>query len=299
MSRSIDLVADGPGHWGVSCRFGSSRPRQFDAPTAVRARYASCCGARIRHTPRTPCRQQTRPIPSPPFAEQQQPWPGLACRMEPPPDHGETSYVGSGRLAGRKALITGGDSGIGRAVAIAFAREGADVAINYLPQEEEDARAVVALIEQAGRKAVALPGDLRDAAFCRQLVADAVEGLGGLDILVNNAARQASFESIARHPRRALRRRPQDQRLRAVPRHQGRAAAPEARRGHHQHVVRAGLRSVGRPARLRGDQGGHPVDDALAGQAAGREGHPRERGRARARTGRRCSPAAASRRTSW
>ena len=136
------------------------------------------------------------PFPSPPFAEQQQPWPGLACRMDPPPDHGEASYVGSGRLAGRKALITGGDSGIGRAVAIAFAREGADVAINYLPQEEEDARSVVALIEKAGRQAVALPGDLRDAAFCRQLVDDAVKCLGGLDILVNNAARQKSFGSI-------------------------------------------------------------------------------------------------------
>src|ERR1700759_1314092 len=101
--------------------------------------------------------------PAPPFAKQTQPWPGLACRMQPPPDHGEASYVGSNRLAGRKALITGGDSGIGRGGAIAVAREGADVAINYLPQEEEDAKAVVALIEQAGRRAVALPGDLRDA----------------------------------------------------------------------------------------------------------------------------------------
>ena len=134
--------------------------------------------------------------PKPPFPKQEQPWPGLASAMDPPPDHGEASYVGHGRLAGRKALITGGDSGIGRAVAIAFAREGADVAINYLPQEEEDAKAVVALIEQAGRLAVALPGDLRDAAFCRRLVDDAVARLGGLDLLVNNAARQASFESI-------------------------------------------------------------------------------------------------------
>jgi len=134
--------------------------------------------------------------PTPPFPQQQQPWPALACRMQPPPDHGETSYVGAGRLAGRKALITGGDSGIGRAVAIAFAREGADVAINYLPQEEEDAKAVVALIEKAGRRAVALPGDLRDAAFCRQLVDDAVKRLGGLDILVNNAGRQTSYDSI-------------------------------------------------------------------------------------------------------
>jgi NAD(P)-dependent dehydrogenase (short-subunit alcohol dehydrogenase family) len=144
--------------------------------------------------------EQARTYPSPPFEKQDQPWPALACKMKPPPDHGETSYVGSGRLAGRKALVTGGDSGIGRAVAIAYAREGADVAINYLPQEEEDARAVVALIEKAGRKAVALPGDLRDAAFCRRLVGDAVERLGGLDILVNNAARQASFDSIADIP---------------------------------------------------------------------------------------------------
>jgi NAD(P)-dependent dehydrogenase (short-subunit alcohol dehydrogenase family) len=134
--------------------------------------------------------------PRPPFPAQSQPWPGLAAKMDPVPDHGETSYVGSGRLAGRKALITGGDSGIGRAVAIAYAREGADVAINYLPQEEEDARAVVALIRAAGRKALALPGDLRDAAFCERLVADAVEGLGGLDILVNNAGRQAAQKSI-------------------------------------------------------------------------------------------------------
>src|SRR3954471_8205427 len=116
--------------------------------------------------------------------------------MDPKPDHGEKSYVGSGRLKGRKALITGGDSGIGRAVAIAVAREGADVSINYLPQEEEDARSVVELIQAAGRKAVALPGDLRDAAFCNRLVADAVAGLGGLDILVNNAGRQAAQASI-------------------------------------------------------------------------------------------------------
>jgi NAD(P)-dependent dehydrogenase (short-subunit alcohol dehydrogenase family) len=134
--------------------------------------------------------------PTPPFPAQEQPWPGLASRMEPRPDHGEKSYVGSGRLKDRKALITGGDSGIGRAVAIAFAREGADVAINYLPQEEEDAREVVALIREEGRKAVAIPGDLRDADFCARLVEQAAQQLGGLDILVNNAARQASRDSI-------------------------------------------------------------------------------------------------------
>jgi NAD(P)-dependent dehydrogenase (short-subunit alcohol dehydrogenase family) len=134
--------------------------------------------------------------PRPPFTGQSQPWPGLARDMDPPPDHGETSYKGSGRLAGRKALITGGDSGMGRAAAIAYAREGADVAINYFPSEEPDAREVVALIEKAGRKAVAIPGDLRDEGFCQKLVADAVAGLGGLDIVVCNAARQQAFPSI-------------------------------------------------------------------------------------------------------
>jgi NAD(P)-dependent dehydrogenase (short-subunit alcohol dehydrogenase family) len=134
--------------------------------------------------------------PHPPFPKQQQEWPGLASKMNPRPDHGERSYEGSGRLAGRKALLTGGDSGIGRAAAIAFAREGADVAINYLPAEEADAKEVVALIEGAGRKAVALPGDIRDEQFCNKLVADAVERLGGLDILVNNAARQVAQTSI-------------------------------------------------------------------------------------------------------
>ncbi|HSS12335.1 MAG TPA: SDR family NAD(P)-dependent oxidoreductase, partial [Rhizomicrobium sp.] len=116
--------------------------------------------------------------------------------MEPPPDHGENSYRGSGRLLGRKALITGGDSGMGRAAAIAFAREGADVAINYFPSEQEDADQVIALIRQSGRTALAIPGDLQDRNFCRRMVEEAVAGLGGLDILVNNAARQQSHETI-------------------------------------------------------------------------------------------------------
>ena len=134
--------------------------------------------------------------PHPPFPKQQQAWPGLCSKMTPLPDHGETSYQGSGRLAGRKALVTGGDSGIGRAAAIAFAREGADVAINYLPAEEPDARQVVDLIRAAGRKGVAIPGDIKTEAFCQKLVADAAGQLGGLDILVNNAARQFSQDSI-------------------------------------------------------------------------------------------------------
>ncbi|MCW3796837.1 SDR family oxidoreductase [Sphingomonas sp. BN140010] len=133
---------------------------------------------------------------SEPFPEQRQPWPALARDMNPRPDHGERSYKGSGRLAGRKALLTGGDSGIGRAAAIAFAREGADVAINYFPTEEPDAREVVDLIRQAGRKAVAIPGDLQERAFCENLPRQAAQQLGGLDIVVNNAAYQQSEESI-------------------------------------------------------------------------------------------------------
>lgn len=135
--------------------------------------------------------------PHPPFQKQPQPWPGLASKMVPRPDHGETSYRGSGRLLGRKALITGGDSGMGRAAAIAFAREGADVAFTHLPQEEPDAREVVDLIQKAGRKAVPMVGDLRNEAFCRQLVSQAADRMGGLDILVNNAGYQQSCNSIA------------------------------------------------------------------------------------------------------
>ena len=135
--------------------------------------------------------------PGPPFEKQSQPSPGLAAKMHPKPDHGEESYQGSGKLEGRKALITGADSGIGRAAAIAFAREGADVAICYLPAEESDALEVVALIEKAGRKAVALPGDITNEFFCISLVEKAVKALGGLDILVNNAAAQTNEPNLA------------------------------------------------------------------------------------------------------
>ena len=134
--------------------------------------------------------------PKPPFKDQRQPWPGLASKMDPRPDHGETSYRGSGRLKGRKALITGGDSGMGRAAAIAYAREGADVAINYFPTEEPDAREVIDLIKIEGRIGLPIPGDLRDEAFCKKLVKSAVQGLGGLDIVVCNAGRQQSHASI-------------------------------------------------------------------------------------------------------
>ena len=121
------------------------------------------------------------------FPPQQQDPPGLTTRMEPVPDHGEETYTGHGRLEGLKALITGGDSGIGRAIAIAYAREGADVAINYLEAEQPDAEDTASWVRKAGRNAVLVPGDLTDRATCDRVVADAVDGLGGLDVLVNNA----------------------------------------------------------------------------------------------------------------
>lgn len=143
-----------------------------------------------------PLQDPTLKYPRPPFQSQSQPWPGLASKMIPRPDHGETSYIGSGRLKGRKALITGGDSGIGRAAAIAYAREGADVAINFFPTEEPDAREVIDLIKAEGRLGFALPGDLRNESFCKKMVETAVRSLGGLDILVSNAARQQTHASI-------------------------------------------------------------------------------------------------------
>src|SRR5215213_1457985 len=134
-------------------------------------------------------------FPEPPFPEQQQPMPGSSAAMDPQPDHGETSYRGSGRLSDKKAIITGGDSGIGRAVALAYAREGADVLVSYY-NEDEDARETQRLIEDAGRKAVLMPGDLQDSAHCRAIVDRAVQEFGRIDILVNNAAHQATFGSI-------------------------------------------------------------------------------------------------------
>ena len=131
-------------------------------------------------------------FPKPPFPDQPQPMPGSTRAMDPLPDHGETSYKGSGRLEGKKAIITGGDSGIGRAVALAFAREGADVLISYL-DEEEDAAETRRLIEEAGRKAVLVPGNIGEAAHCRRIVERAVEAFGRIDVLVNNAAHQATF----------------------------------------------------------------------------------------------------------
>ena len=169
-----------------------SRRHVMSADRGAALESASFDGFSSEGRPRNP----NDKYPHPPFPRQSQPWPGLAGRMDPKPDHGETSYRGSGPLAGRKALITGGDSGMGRAAAIAFAREGADVAINYLAAEEPDAQDVLALIREEGRKAVAIPGDIREESFCRELVAKAVRELGGLDILVSNAGRQQAHASI-------------------------------------------------------------------------------------------------------
>jgi len=163
------------------------------AAPAMAQRGQAADGPAANAAPRDPQTKYT----SEPFPEQSQPWPGLQRDMNPRPDSGETSYRGSGRLAGRRALLTGGDSGIGRAAAIAYAREGADVAINYYPTEEPDAQEVKAIIEEAGRKAVLLPADIRTQGACEQLVADAVRELGGLDILVNNAAYQQSKADIS------------------------------------------------------------------------------------------------------
>ena len=181
-----DVIKTGASLWAVPAAIaaaGAMANAQAAAAPAGDGRAASLIDPRSQY-------------PKPPFPPQQQELPGLVSKMQPRPDHGETSYKGSGQLFGRRALITGGDSGIGRAAAIAYAREGADVAINYLPVEESDAQEVVALIKAEGRKAVAIPGDITDETFCRQLVEDAARQLGGLDLLVNNAATQMPHEKL-------------------------------------------------------------------------------------------------------
>jgi NAD(P)-dependent dehydrogenase (short-subunit alcohol dehydrogenase family) len=167
-------------------------------PAPLRLGYAR--GAAVERTPRDnvlewKALEKHMNYPQPPFPTQQQPMPGTTSAMAPLPDHGEHTYKGSGRLSGKKAVITGGDSGIGRAVAIAFAREGADIVISYL-DEHNDARETERWVKEAGRKAILLPGDLQNPDHCRIVIAKAVSELGGVDILVNNAAHQATFKSI-------------------------------------------------------------------------------------------------------
>lgn len=145
--------------------------------------------------PQNPLEQE----PKPPFPEQQQPPPGLESEMQPTPDYGEQSYRGSGRLQGKAAIITGGDSGIGRAVALAFAREGADILISYL-NEESDAQETARVVQEAGRKAVRVPGNISEEAHCQRLVQRAMQEFGHLDILVNNAAFSRTYQGIAEIP---------------------------------------------------------------------------------------------------
>ena len=184
--------------------------------------------------------------PGPPSDIEIQPAPATQQAMTEKPDCGETSYKGSGRLAGRKALLTGADSGIGRAAAIAFAREGADVAISFLPDEQDDAEDVAQIIRDAGRKAVLLPGDVAQETFCQRLVADAVAQLGGLDILVNNAGKMGKTGGLLDTT---------TERFDALMKtniysffldHQGGGAAHETGGVDHQHDERPGLRSDAR-----------------------------------------------------
>ena len=179
--------------------------------------------------------------PRPPFERQSQSWPGLASKMVPAPDHEERSYKGSGRLAGRKALITGGNSGMGRAAAIAYAREGADVAINYWPSEEPDAQEVIELIKAEGRIGLAIFGDIREESFCQLLVAKAVSGLGGLDIIVSNAGWQQTHASIL-DISGTIRLDDENQHLRAILDHQSGAPTSKTRLGDNWNSIGTGLR---------------------------------------------------------
>ena len=165
--------------------------------------------------------------------------------------------MGRGRLEGRKALITGGDSGIGSAVAVAYAREGADVAISYLPEEQADADRVIAAIEEAGRKALALPGDLCDLEQCQHIVAKTVEEFGGLDILVNNASRQLWHDGLENIPEDDFDRVMKSNIYSSFRGDEGSTGTPGARLLHHFHLIDPGIRSVGYIAGLRDDEGSH------------------------------------------
>ena len=152
------------------------------------------------NAPTLPLQDPPERFPKPPFPQPKQEGTGSSQQLTPPADYGETTYTGHGRLAGRAALITGADSGIGRAVALCFAKEGAEVLFNYLPEEQEDADETVRLIEAAGGRAIAFPGDIREKSFCQQLVKETVSQLGHIDILVNNAAFQRTYSKLTDIP---------------------------------------------------------------------------------------------------
>ena len=215
--------------------------------------------------------------------DEQQAHPGLTENMQDQPDHGEESYRGSDRLTDKRAVITGGDSGIGRAVALAFAREGADVVLSYLESEEEDADETVRWVEAAGRKAIRCPGDIRDEAICQKIIDTAVAELGGIDILVNNAAYQMAqmggiaditteqFDRVMKTNLYAMFWLCQ----KAIPHMEPGSTIINT-------VLGAGRQPVAGAARLRHHQGRHPQLHQGPGSAARREGHPGERRRARA-----------------
>ena len=208
-----------------------------------------------QNTPADPTTQHAQPDTA---GGQNIPHPGLTSDMSEQPDHGEETYIGTGKLTGRRAIITGGDSGIGRAVAIAFAREGADVLIAYLPDEEEDAQQTVRLIEDAGRRAVTVPGDIRREEHCQLIIDTAVRELGGIDILVNNAAYQMTQAGRHRgHHHRAVGSGAQDEPVRDVLAHENGGPPFTTRIQHHQHGLYSSHRTLTRAARLRHDKGRH------------------------------------------
>ena len=229
---------------------------------------------------------------------QSQDGPGLDAELREKADHGEDSYRGTGRLDGRKALITGGDSGIGAAVAIAFAREGADVAISYLPEEEEDAQRDRRSDRGCRTPALALPGDLKDPAYCRDIVEQTVATFGGLDILVNNGGKQQFHEDLAEI---------NDEQFDDTMKTNvyalfwiTRAAIPHLAAGveHHQHLIDPGLLPVGDPRRLRDHQGRHQHLLQGAVPTIRTQGHPGQRRCAGTDLDPACRPPAASRRRS-
>src|SRR6476469_1126476 len=199
----------------------------------------------------------TPDYPKPPFPAQKQSMPGATGAMQPRPDHGENSYKGSGRLKGMKAVITGGDSGIGRAVAIAYAREGADVLIAYL-SEDDDAKEVKDLIEKEGRKAVLISGDLQRPDYCRAVIQKAVDQLGGLDILVNNAAHQATFKDIGEISDEEWELTFKVNIHADVLPNKGCGPAHEARKRHREHGINQLGHAEPDPARLCNDEGSNP-----------------------------------------
>ena len=194
--------------------------------------------------------------PKPPFPKQEQTHPGTVKKLNPPADHGEESYVGTGKLKGRAAIVTGADSGIGRAVAIAFAKEGADVLLSYLPEEEPDAAEVVGVIEEAGRKAVKLPGDIRKPEYCQALVAAALKEFGRLDVVVNNAGFQMTHDKLEDVPLDEVKRTFDTNIFGTFRSNSGSPERAEARCLYFEHNFNPGISAGRESGRLRCDESG-------------------------------------------